>query len=199
MAELTDQAVAEFFSIAVQALRDEEELVRAEMLGARKQHNFYVQTAARQPRRLGLASLREEGAGWTVFRALLRRHYPSKYAVEVLWEEVYAGLGKARADFLFRTRDAKNDLQVVACVELKWAAYPERVIRSEMTKMCTGCPDVEVRKFVLIYGVEGEAVPKRSDLLDTLRKLGLKTKPEWSGPAGDETGLYAALGEVQHQ
>jgi len=43
MGGLTDEAVVDFLRIAVQALRDEEELVRDEMLSARLHHNFYMQ------------------------------------------------------------------------------------------------------------------------------------------------------------
>ncbi|MDO8477769.1 MAG: hypothetical protein Q7W02_16540 [Candidatus Rokubacteria bacterium] len=118
MRTLPDEAVEDFFKIAVEALEKADELVRGGMQEARQRHNFYAE------RRLGLASQREEGAGWTIFRAMLRLNYPGKNAVEVLWEEPYPD-GR-RADFLFRLRDSSGAMRVAACVELKWGRLPSR-------------------------------------------------------------------------
>ncbi len=196
MDELSDQALADFVSIALEALRNEEDVVKGGMRAARQEHNFYVETATRQPRHLGLASVREEGAGWAIFRALLRSRYPSKHAVEVLWEEQYQTGREARADFLFRTRDANGSLRLLGCAELKWAAYPERVLRQDAEKMCTNCQDAQIRKFVLVYGVEAEGAPPFSAMLGALKRVGLRTRPEWHGPPSDPEDLYLALAEV---
>ncbi len=189
MDALRDQALADFVSIAVEALRNEEDVVKGGMRAARQEHNFYVG-------HLGLASVREEGAGWAIFRGLLRSRYPSKHAVEVLWEEQYQAGRGARADFLFRTRDSNGNLRLIACAELKWAAYPERVLRQDAEKMCTNCPDAQIRKFVLVYGVEAEGAPTFPAILGALKRVGLRTRPEWHGPPGDPGALYLVLAEV---
>ncbi len=62
--------------------------------------------------------------------------------------------------------------------------------------MCTNCPDVQIRKFVLMYGVEAEGAPTFPAMLDALKRVGLRTKPEWQRPPVDQQALYLALAEV---
>lgn len=189
MNRLTDQAVDEFFRIALAALRQENELVNTSMLRARQERSFYV------GRRLGLASQREEGAGWAVFRAILDHGFAIGQTVEVLWEERYPD-GK-RADFLFRVPDAEGPTRVAGCLELKWTDYVPRGVERDVFKMRSNYPGPDVRKFTLIYGVE-HSKWRLTDVLQAFQNLNVHTRPSWWGPGGDYSDgrFYLALGEA---
>jgi hypothetical protein len=142
---LSDAALDEFFRIAALALRHEDEVIREGMRRARETHNFYS-----EQRGLGLASVREEAAGWTIFRELLRSGYPSAHGVEVQWEGHYPDPANRqrpahhqRADLAFQMRDQNGCPQPVACMELKYGVEKIRqAVERDVKKMRRLCAEV---------------------------------------------------------